>query len=172
MEFINALRRCVTCQAGDDEAPSRNNGTFYLTTEGKSPTPKPTDDELIKSIIHTLFTAEKGGKSLEDRLDQIVEINGWYESLAQRLVNALASALSNGKEMSGMMKEAYDKASVETHSFIEEHPVLVEVAVTIVVFGILALLMPWAIEALGFGRLGPVAGMHTVFCSMRGLSAN
>ena len=59
------------------------------------------------------------------------------------------------------MKEAFDKASAATEVFVNEHPVLVQAMVTVVAIGILALLVPWAVEALGFAELGPVEGTWT-----------
>ncbi|KAH9205772.1 hypothetical protein DL95DRAFT_397352 [Leptodontidium sp. 2 PMI_412] len=61
--------------------------------------------------------------------------------------------------MGSTMKEAFDRASGVAEEFAREHPVLVGVMVTLVALGILALVMPWVIEALGFGALGPVEGM-------------
>lgn len=58
----------------------------------------------------------------------------------------------------GTMKDTYDKVREVAEEFVKEHPVLVEVLVIVVAIGILAVLVPWAVEALGFGELGPVAG--------------
>lgn len=60
------------------------------------------------------------------------------------------------------MKEAFEKASAAAESFVHEHPVLTAVIVTIVAIGILEMLMPWAIAALGFGEAGPVEGKSGV----------
>ncbi len=65
------------------------------------------------------------------------------------------------------MKEAFDKASTTADQFIKEHPALVEVVITVVAIGILALLVPWAVEALGFAELGPVEGIQSPFTTER-----
>lgn len=56
------------------------------------------------------------------------------------------------------MKEAFEKASFAAEEFTKEHPVIVGVVVTVVAVGILVLLVPWAVEALGFAELGPIEG--------------
>lgn len=77
---------------------------------------------------------------------------------AQCLLEALVDAINKGKPMSDAMKKAFEKASVAARQFVREHPVLARVFVTIVALGVLALLVPWVIKALGFGILGPVKG--------------
>ena len=56
------------------------------------------------------------------------------------------------------MKEAFDKASAAAAEFVHEHPVFVAAVATIVAIGILVILVPWAVEALGFGATGPIEG--------------
>ena len=63
--------------------------------------------------------------------------------------------------MNQAMKDAYDKAAQVVEGvwgFVKEHPVFF----ALVALGILVILMPWAIEVLGFGELGPVEGMSVV----------
>jgi hypothetical protein len=58
--------------------------------------------------------------------------------------------------LKGPLKEAYDKAVTEaakSADFARDHPVWT----TLIALGILAVLLPWVIEALGFGVEGPVA---------------
>jgi hypothetical protein len=64
--------------------------------------------------------------------------------------------------VSGALKEASDKAYAAAAEFVHEHPVLTAALVTIVAIGILVLLAPWAVEALGFGELGPVEGKYLI----------
>lgn len=81
---------------------------------------------------------------------------------AQCVVNSLVDTLNTGKELSGPMKKAFEQATAAVQRFVKEHPVLVKVTVTLVALGILAVLIPWAIEALGFGRFGPVKGTFPI----------
>lgn len=57
--------------------------------------------------------------------------------------------------MKGPLKKAYDDAVAAAVGFAREHPVWT----TLIALGILVILLPWVIEALGFGEAGPVAGM-------------
>lgn len=55
------------------------------------------------------------------------------------------------------MQVAYDKACEEAKAieeFVAEHPV----ATAVIVLGILVLVAPYVLEALGFAKLGPVEG--------------
>jgi len=60
--------------------------------------------------------------------------------------------------MGTVMAEAYRRALSAAEEFAREHPVLCTVIVPLIVLGILTLLVPWALEALGFGELGPIEG--------------
>ena len=50
------------------------------------------------------------------------------------------------------MRDAFEKAINTTVEFIREHPVYF----IIIALGILIILAPWVIEALGFGELRPI----------------
>lgn len=52
------------------------------------------------------------------------------------------------------MKDAFDKAVDKAVGFARDHPVWCAV----IALGILVLLLPWALEALGFAETGPIAG--------------
>lgn len=60
--------------------------------------------------------------------------------------------------MGDAFRATVDRALEAAKSFTEEHPVLTAVIATVVVLAILAMVFPWAIEALGFAELGPVGG--------------
>ncbi|KAI9835451.1 MAG: hypothetical protein M1819_002369 [Sarea resinae] len=119
---------------------------------------QPTEEEIASSVLSALFTAEKPGKDLECRLQDIVHTSGWYEGVAKRILAGLELALNEGAAMGGAMKEAFDKATAVADGFVREHPILVGAVVTLVAIGILVNLVPWAVEALGFAELGPVEG--------------
>ncbi|KAL8947810.1 MAG: hypothetical protein Q9222_005949 [Ikaeria aurantiellina] len=111
----------------------------------------------------TLFEAVEAGSSLDVSVCSIVhEAGGWSEYLAKKVMAMLESAIKAGKGMKPVMKCAFDKVMEAVRAFeafSEEHPVLTGVLLTVVAVGILALLAPWALEALGFGELGPIEGM-------------
>jgi hypothetical protein len=54
------------------------------------------------------------------------------------------------------MKEAFEKASAIVAEPVRDHTVFTAAVVTVVVVGVPVLLVPWVIEALGFGELGPI----------------
>ena len=56
--------------------------------------------------------------------------------------------------MAQAMKDAFEKATSAAVGFARDHPVYC----TIIALGILVILAPWVIEALGFGELGPIEG--------------
>ena len=161
MDILKAMLNCLGLQ--DDVLQIRNSdekksaSTFYHAD--------PAEDELASSILSALFTAEKPGQDLDRRLQNIVHTSGnklhtsgWYEGLAKRVLDGLIDALQSGAAMGTAMKEAVDRASAVASKFVKEHPVFATVMITIIAIGILAILLPWAVEALGFGELGPVEG--------------
>ncbi len=125
----------------------------------KTPPARLTDEEVASSILSLLSTAEKPGRDLELRVQDLVRTSGWSEGLAKRILDGLVDQLNAASTLAGALKEAFDKAYEVAHQWVLEHPVLTEVLVTIVAIGILAILVPWAVEALGFAELGPVEGM-------------
>jgi len=71
----------------------------------------------------------------------------------------------NSREKLGQaFSEAIDTAEAAAKacfSFAQDHPEIVAGLLIIVAVGVLVLMAPWAVEALGFGELGPVAGKKT-----------
>ncbi|KAJ0289535.1 hypothetical protein CBS470a_004345 [Colletotrichum nupharicola] len=114
-------------------------------------------EEAASEFIDILRTAEKGGKDLERRLRNIVTTNSWTENLAKYILSGVEGLVRHRDTFGQVVKEAMDKSTdlaQQVFGFVEEHPVLV----TIIAIGILVIIAPWVIEALGFGELGPVAG--------------
>lgn len=56
--------------------------------------------------------------------------------------------------MGQAMKSAFDKAIKEVAEFPHDHPIFC----TLLALGILVVLSPWVLKALGFAELGPVEG--------------
>jgi len=56
------------------------------------------------------------------------------------------------------MKEAHDKAITEALKYEKEHPVPATSLITVVSIGILVILVPWAVEGLGFTEMGVLEG--------------
>lgn len=75
----------------------------------------------------------------------------------------MENLLKEGRtRLRGALADAFRKASDAvdaTGEFAREHPLWTAAVVGIVVFGILVLVAPWLVEALGFAEMGPVEGM-------------
>ncbi|EGP82410.1 uncharacterized protein MYCGRDRAFT_51611 [Zymoseptoria tritici IPO323] len=95
----------------------------------------------------------------------IAEASWWNDAIAERILQLLQTALAANASMGPAMKAAFDKAlqcakdiGKLTEDFANEHPFLVSIVCAVVAIGILYLLAPWIIEALGFTEFGPAAG--------------
>lgn len=67
--------------------------------------------------------------------------------------------------MSSTMETTYRKVLEEAsrmqeiaQNFVQEHPILTGVVCVVLALGVLWLLFPWVIEALGFTEMGPLEG--------------
>ncbi|KAL9098470.1 MAG: hypothetical protein Q9187_009658, partial [Circinaria calcarea] len=111
--------------------------------------PGPTLDASIRSIIHI-------------HCPSTASWDTWYASVAKALFHRLEALLREGAtRLSGAMATAFQKASDAadaTGEFAKEHPLWTAAVVAIVVLGILVLLSPYLLEALGFAELGPTEG--------------
>lgn len=140
MEFYRTIITCLPCLALESEV---NN--FANTCE---------DDRIAQEVMHVLERAEKPGESVHAQVSNIVHTTNWTESLAKCLLDKLVSAIKEGRIITGALKEAMSKAAEAATEFAKEHPVYA----TLIALGILVVLLPWVIEALGFTEIGPAAG--------------
>ena len=124
--------------------------------------PTVTIQQAADSIICALQDTEKAGPSLDVTIQSIVhQAGGWSEYLAAKIVSALEAVLKAGGEMKGPLKEAYDKACEEAkkiEGLAEDHPVATAVLLTVVALGVLVLLAPYVLDALGFAESGVIEG--------------
>lgn len=159
MNFLELIRQCLT---GRDEPLLPHNAHYNANLQylggPKSASSEPTEDELAASVVSLILNAEKLGKDLVKRIETEIHTAGWYEGLAKKILDGLVAALDAGAQMAKGMKEAFDRAYAIAKKFAEEHPVLAAVMTTLIAIGILVIVIPWAVEALGFGELGPIAG--------------
>ena len=165
MDIIKAILNCLTGDKDDVENYVINE-KIYASSFASSASP--TEEDLADEILNILFTAEKPGRKLERRLQDAVHTSGWYEGLAKRILNGIVEGLKSGAPMGTAIKDAYNRALTKAEEFTEEHPVFTAAMLTVVAIGILVILVPWAVEALGFGELGPVEGeISTSRCTLR-----
>jgi hypothetical protein len=88
-----------------------------------------------------------------------IQANGIREYLAEMVFKALEATVRAGRIMGPIIKDAYDRAVEATKKikeFAKENPVLC----SIIAIGIIALLLPWILEALGFAAEGIIEGWH------------
>jgi hypothetical protein len=120
-----------------------------------------TTQSLAEDVLSTLFAADINDEHLVQRLQGIVHETGWYESIVALVLNGLENALKAGAPMGQAMKDAYEKVEQVVGAvwgFVKGHPVFF----ALVALGILVIFVPWAVEVLGFGELGPIEGMSVV----------
>jgi hypothetical protein len=116
------------------------------------------ENVIAANILRTLFSADKGGKDLKKRVQDIVRERGWTENIAKAILGGIKNGLKQGVQMGKAMKEASRKAIDEAIDFAHEHLYFC----ALIAVRVLAILMPWVLKALGFAELGPIKGeMHT-----------
>lgn len=141
----------------------------YLIEKQPHPTPRPScaaasrdRDAIVADVLAILRTAEKKGVRLVRQLDDTVGTQGWTEWIAKGVLASLETVIKEGREKMGpAMAQAYDgacEAAKKVFQFAKDHPVATSVFLTIVAIGVLAILAPYILEALGFAELGPVEG--------------
>ncbi|TVY37057.1 hypothetical protein LOCC1_G007271 [Lachnellula occidentalis] len=113
-------------------------------------------DEKTKAadVLRVLFSETEGREHLKKSVQDIVSTTGWTEKIAEHILDGIKNALKQGAQMGKTMTEASNKAIAEAAGFAQDH----EFLCALIAVGVLAILMPWVLEALGFAELGPVEG--------------
>ncbi|KIW64248.1 hypothetical protein PV04_09195 [Phialophora macrospora] len=148
--MFRAIWLCINAGRDDDVAVPTETKWADEAEKGPDTTP---DAALAQRIITAMQGAEKTGEELRTQVADVVQINGWTESLAKAVLARLDDGIKTGMVLKGPLKDAFDKAVTEAAQFARDHPVWT----TLIALGILAVLLPWVIEALGFGARGPIA---------------
>lgn len=153
---LTSILACL-CGSEDDYPADRK-----TAPEAYSDSVHATDDELASKILDILRNADKDGPELNAQVSGVVSPQGWTEGIAKSVLNGLELIIKNGREKVGgalhQAIEAAEAAAKACFTFAREHPYLTAGFLTIVAVGVLVWLTPWAVEALGFGEFGPVAG--------------
>ncbi|KAF5878862.1 uncharacterized protein Bfra_001033 [Botrytis fragariae] len=164
MDMFKVIVDCLLCSNDYHEnatysAISDNNRLVLSTNAAEIRT--------AELLLSALLTSEKLGKDLETRLKDIVKDSGlvhtnglWYEGLARILLRRFESLIEEGQgaNLTGAVKEAFDKARVTVDDFVDNHPILTSVIITLLVLGLLMYAAPWAVHALGFTLDGTLEG--------------
>ncbi|KAK0612177.1 hypothetical protein B0T14DRAFT_440991 [Immersiella caudata] len=179
MEFTTSILGCLCLTNSQLPTVSYANNRKIITEKPSLQQPPrataqndpQTLDAMATKIITILRQAEKPGFALTECLNDAVNPAGWSERLAERVLKVLEDALSaTGRDTWGQaLKDAYDKAVIVAGEVFEklaqeakEHPELAAVLLTLLAIGVMAVLMPWVLEMLGFAAEGPVAGELTL----------
>lgn len=136
--MLGFIRDCIFGTLADDPLPP---------ADGRSP-------ESIASDIVTRILNADSVESLRKQLKEEVSIDNWSEAIAKAILEGLKNAINAGTEMAKAAADAAAKSKDAAVRFATDHP---EYA-TLIALGILALLIPWALEIIGFGELGPIEG--------------
>lgn len=188
MDMFNSLLECIPCVAAPPKPTIQTANSFNIEKshgyeslpENETPSLQPitkssnprTPEEAASQILTALLSAPKPGPTLDASIHSIIRThrpstaswNSWYASLAKAVFHNIESLLKEGRtRLSGAMADAFQKASDAvdtTENFARDHPLWAAAVLAIVVLGILVLLAPYLLEALGFAELGPVEGEY------------
>ncbi|TGO07893.1 hypothetical protein BTUL_0239g00030 [Botrytis tulipae] len=164
MDMFKVIVDCLFCSNNYHE-----NATSFAISDNQRHLLSTNTAEIqtAEALLSALLTSEKLGNDLETRLKNIVNDSGlvhtnglWYEGLARILLKRFESLIKEGQSanLTGAVKESFDKAEDTVEEFIHNHPVLTSVALTLLVLGLLMYAAPWAVQALGFTLDGPLEG--------------
>lgn len=115
-------------------------------------------DAGARNVVNELKHAEKSGHTLHEAINDIaIQAGGWSEYLAEAILDLLEKVLKAGAPMGAAMRDAYNKsadAAEKLTTFAKDHPVFC----TVVALGILWILTPVIMSALGFTAEGIAEG--------------
>ncbi|KPM44933.1 hypothetical protein AK830_g1585 [Neonectria ditissima] len=155
MDCLSSFLFCTTSQ-NNTAAPKLEPSEKAIITNQ----PVPYSDDAAGQIVEILRTAETSGNELEHRLKQVVSTNGWTENLAKSILRGVEKILKDGAKASVALTEAADKATNTAKEFAKKNPgyTILIAGGTLIALGILIMLIPWVLDALGFGAAGPRLG--------------
>lgn len=150
--LLQAIISCITGAEPTIEAYPDEKQAILCAHEPR------TAEAIADEVLQAIQSAEKCGRQLQAKLNEIVGEYGWTERVAEWLLVKLEQVLKAADKVGPALKDAYDRAceaAMQIEGFVKEHPVFC----TVIALGVLVTIAPWAIEALGFGELGPIEGM-------------
>ncbi|KAK7927059.1 hypothetical protein PG985_004057 [Apiospora marii] len=168
---MDALSSMLICLCGSDNDDFRHDvgSAQCLIDEKPKPNPLPVStssrrsaEAAVADIVSILRSAEKEGAALRQKVGDTVGAEGWTEWIAERVLDGIKAILEEGPEkMGNAMQVAYSRASEAADAlfqFPKDHPVATAGILTIIAVGVLVILAPAVVEALGFAELGPLEG--------------
>lgn len=148
---MNSLLRCL------GQRPKTANVTQLPDDDAANP---------ADSFVDTLFLAEKNGLELRQTLGGIIRTNSWRQNFAQAVFEALQKAIETARPMGDALREIYKNVARVVdgvEGFVKDHPIVC----ALIALGILVLVSPWVIEALGFAEGGILEGEQCLLCAQR-----
>jgi hypothetical protein len=109
------------------------------------------------SLVDTVFLAEKNGIELRQTLEGIIKTNSWRQNFAKAVFERMQHAIETARPMGDALREIYEKVACVVdgvEGFVKDHPIVC----ALIALGILVLLAPWVVEALGFAEGGILEG--------------
>lgn len=144
---------CFTCAKPEREVVYPDEKATLLSADEPRPSA-----QVAEEVVAALLSATSSGPALQMRLDAIVGARGWKQNMAERVLERLTQALNDARDNLGpAVRAAYDKTwavAKDIEGFVIEHPVMC----TIIALGVLVIMAPWVLEALGFAATGPGEG--------------
>ncbi|KAK8118181.1 uncharacterized protein PG998_006462 [Apiospora kogelbergensis] len=168
---MDSLCSMIFCICGSDNDSFRHDAgsAQFFINEKPRPHQLPSScpsrgsaDAVVADVVSILRSAEKEGVELAKKVGDTVGAEGWTEWIAEGILNGIKAILDESPEkMGNAMKVAYDRASEAADAlfqFTKDHPIATAGLLTIIAVGILVILAPAVVEALGFAELGPIEG--------------
>ncbi|OAK98495.1 hypothetical protein IQ06DRAFT_295805 [Phaeosphaeriaceae sp. SRC1lsM3a] len=157
MTRLQAILACFGCTDSPRKSPPlasyHDEKQALLASYQALPVPQVADN-----VVATVLSTKLTGPALHMQLNRIVGATGWTEKLANWILEKLSAALQQSHDNLGpTIRDAYHKACEVANGiegFVVEHPVFC----TVIALGVLMIIAPWVLEALGFAELGPVEG--------------
>ncbi|KAL4896081.1 hypothetical protein BDV59DRAFT_127559 [Aspergillus ambiguus] len=137
-------------------------GCIVGADDGIHATTPQTEQQQASDILSIILSSESIDE-IHKSVNEVMRTTGWTENIAKALLSGLQDAIDKGAPMAKAATTALKRVREEAFEFAKDHPVYA----TILAIGVLALVMPWVVESLGFGELGPIEGSFAAWWQSR-----
>lgn len=164
------LRGCFGRASSKSKQHSDPEKIHLLRPPTPQPSPKHAADQIMDLLLRARLsekynlnstTGSLASPSPAGTIPDPVRAQNWYSTIAEYILHATEVAIEKGYTFGQAMASAVEQARGEAEKFVREHQIWAGVIITVIALGVLYLLVPWVIEALGFTELGPLAGTLT-----------
>ena len=146
--------------------PTMSEKTNQYPSKPPPPTTTRTQDEAVTALISAFQKHEKISHELRTAVNEIeISCGGWTEYIAQKIIETVQDIVKGGGFLLGVLDGAYKKAQAAmegVEGFVKDHPVWAAAVIAVLALGICYVLLPWVLEAVGFGQIGPRAGKGNI----------